>query len=162
MRKLSACLSQLVVTVVLQVTVMSSRIDFTHTRGSSKTWSFIVLCLAQNRHISSRNVIRYTSLERYTYTWHVHCFPDTTSLTFLGSSSRWVSTAPIYVNLSVVLPSLTETMHKLLKPFSESLICDDALFGQENTSNRKSARWDLVAQKGSPSFVKDAVKRLSH
>ena len=39
-----------------------------------------VLCLAQNRHISSRNVIRYTSLEHYTNTWHVHSFPDTTSL----------------------------------------------------------------------------------
>ena len=40
MRTLSACLSQPVVTVVLQVTVISSRIDFTHTRGSSATWSF--------------------------------------------------------------------------------------------------------------------------
>ena len=40
MRTLSACLSQPVVTVVLQVTVISPRIDFTHTRGSSTTWSF--------------------------------------------------------------------------------------------------------------------------
>ena len=37
MRTLSACLSQPVVTIVLQVTVISSRIDFTHTRGSSTT-----------------------------------------------------------------------------------------------------------------------------
>ena len=34
MRTLSACLCQPVVTVVLQVTVILSRIDFTHTRGS--------------------------------------------------------------------------------------------------------------------------------
>ena len=37
MRTLSACLFQLVVTVVLQITVISSRID---SRGSSTTWSF--------------------------------------------------------------------------------------------------------------------------
>ena len=30
------------------------------------------LCLAQNRHTSSRSVIRYTSLEHYTYTGHAH------------------------------------------------------------------------------------------
>ena len=42
----------------------------------------------KNRHISSRNVIRYTSLEHDTCTWHVHSFPDTNYLTFLGSSSR--------------------------------------------------------------------------
>ena len=40
------------------------------------------LCVAQHRHISSR--IR--ALEHYT--WHVHSFPDTNYLTFLGSSSR--------------------------------------------------------------------------
>ena len=61
-------------------------------QGPSTTWSFAYLCLAQNRHISSRNVIRYTSLEHYTYTWHVRSFTDTTYLAFLGSFSRWAST----------------------------------------------------------------------
>ena len=36
-RTLSACLTQLSVKVVLQVTVISSRMGFTHTRGSSTT-----------------------------------------------------------------------------------------------------------------------------
>ena len=90
MRTLSACLSQPVVPVVLQVTVISSRIDFTHMCGSSTTWSFAYCVLPKNRHISSRNVIRYTSLARYTYTWHVHSFPW--HYRTFRSSSRWAAT----------------------------------------------------------------------
>ena len=59
------------------------------------------LCLAQNRHISSRSVIRYTALEHYN--WLVHSFPDTNNLTFLSDPLLGeLNPAPIYVNLSVV------------------------------------------------------------
>ena len=46
------------------------------------------LCPAQNRHASSRNAIRYTSLEHLHLTSHVHSFldTDTTYLIFLRSS----------------------------------------------------------------------------
>ena len=87
--------------VVLQVTVISSRIDFTHYAWLKRNMKLCALCLAQNHHISSRNVTRHTALEHYT--WHVHSFPDTNYLTFL-----WIlfsvsfNPAPIYVNLSVV------------------------------------------------------------
>ena len=45
------------------------------------------LCLAQNRHISSCNVICYASVEHCTFTRHEHSFldTDTTYLTFLRS-----------------------------------------------------------------------------
>ena len=46
--------------------------------AQSTMWSFAYCVLPKNRHISSRNVIRCTSLEHYTYTWHMHSFLDTT------------------------------------------------------------------------------------
>ena len=68
MRILSAFLSQPVVTVVEAVTPTLSRTDSTQQHEAH-------LCvLPKNRHTSSRNVIRYTSLEHYTYTGHVHSF----------------------------------------------------------------------------------------
>ena len=61
---LSPCLSQPVVTVV-QGTATLSRTCVAQAHG---------LCLAQNRHTSSRSVIRYTSPEHCTPTGHAHSF----------------------------------------------------------------------------------------
>ena len=71
---LSACLSLLSVTLVLQVTVISSRTNFTHTRGTSTTWSF-AYCVLPKIDTSHRAMPYVTS--RF--------------LTFLGSSFRWAS-----------------------------------------------------------------------
>ena len=70
MRILSACLSQLVVTVVQVDTATESRTDPTHTCGSRLT-EHIVCVLPKNSHTSPRNVICYTSLDD---TEHGHSF----------------------------------------------------------------------------------------
>ena len=89
MSTLSAYLSQPVVAVVLQGTVILSHVDFTHTRGSSTTWSFAHCALPKivTSHHATSYFTPHLSIN-YTYTWHVHSFPDTTYLTFLGSSSE--------------------------------------------------------------------------
>ena len=72
MRILSACLSQLAVTVVQVDTATLSRTDPTHRVAQDR--GAHCLCLTQTRHISSRNGIRYTSLEHHTYTGRMHSF----------------------------------------------------------------------------------------
>ena len=85
-RIVSACLSQLVVTVVQVHTATQSRTDTTHTRGP-RLKEHSVCVLPQNSHTPSRNVTCYTSLDN---TEHVHSFLifDTVFLTCLLSEPK--------------------------------------------------------------------------
>ena len=78
-------LTQPVVTVVLQVPVISSRINFTHMRGSSTTWSLAQCVLPKSSHL----IAQCHTLHR---TWALH----------MAHFPRIFNPASIYVNLSVV------------------------------------------------------------
>ena len=112
---LSASVSQPVVTVV-QVTATLSRTDSTHTRDSRST--LFVSCPKKKRHTSSRNVIRYTLLEHYTNTGHVHSSLIFDTI-FLTSTFQPASTVQICDLIRVALwlnPSITRRAAMLACP----------------------------------------------
>ena len=98
MRTLSACLSQPVVAIVLQVTDILSRIDFTHTRGS-RLEHIIVSCPKSSHLIAQCHTLHLTwalHLAHALLPWHK--LPHFPRILFLVTFNP----APIYVNLSVV------------------------------------------------------------
>ena len=72
---------------VVVITGTHSRTRVAQGPNGSRLERIFVSC-PKKRHISPRNVILHTSLEHFTHTWHMHSFPNTIYLIFLGSSSR--------------------------------------------------------------------------
>ena len=101
MRTLSACLSQFVVTVVLQVTVISSRIDFTLVAQRSRLERIIISCQNSSCLIAQCHTLHlawalHLHLAHALLPWHdlAHFPRIRLSVSF--------NPAPIYVNLSVL------------------------------------------------------------